>query len=126
MTGRLPRLQFARSRIPNLCDECIINPPSNNRSGRVSKTVPCGVMTPTLKLGHGYGSEGGGSTLISRRVTKTILFDRGVRVEPGDEVIHHDLETEETVAYVAGEPGIISTLDPTIQISCTIKEGPRF
>lgn len=118
VSGRIARLEFARSRMPLLSDMCLIIPPPN--SGRSEVEVSCAVETPTLKLGHGYGKEGGGPTQLSRRVTKSILFDMDVQIEPGD--IVEWLETGDR--FDMGESAIQSTLEPYVMINATIR-SPR-
>lgn len=118
VSGRISRLEFARTRLPGLSDLCQIIPPAN--SGRLTTEVSCAVETPSLKLGHGYGKEGGGPVELSRRVTKSILLDMDVQVEPGDTIKW--LKTGEE--FTLGETPTQSTLEPYIMVNATIK-GPR-
>lgn len=119
VAGRISRLAFARSRLPMLSDTCQIIPPQN--SGRDTVTTHCAVETPTLKLGHGYGKEGGGPTHLSRRVSKSIIFDMGIQIEPGD--IIKWVETGDQ--FDAGESAINSTLEPYVMINATIRSPRR-
>lgn len=118
MSNRLSRLGFARTRVMELSDTCTVTPDVMFPDGRTEFTCPCAVFTPTLKLGHGYGHEGGGPTIASRRVTKSIIFDRDVVIQSGDNI----LWVEEGVNFVAGEPSTPSTLEPTVMVSCTVLE----
>lgn len=116
MSVRIARLNFGKARMGVLSDTCTVIP--DGRSGRTSFTAPCVVMTPSLKLGHGYGKEGGGPLPLSRRVTKSIVFKNDVVIESGDIITWVDGDQE----FVAGEPSVPSSLDPFITVMCTRTE----
>lgn len=114
--GKFARVEFARTRLPVLSDNCVVTPPE--RTGRPSFSTYCSVQTPSLKLGHGYGHEGGGPTVLSRRVDKSILFDRDIHVASGDSI----LWVEEGIKFTAGDPNRKSAAEPYVMVNATLDE----